>query len=65
MEALCHSGCLAENHLTLDMAPGAELIGWDITALGLPSAGQPFAKGSFCQHIELPGIWLERALHTR
>lgn len=61
MEALCYSGCLAENHLTLDLAPGAELIGWDITALGLPSAGQPFAQGSFCQHIELPGVWLERA----
>ena len=61
MEALGYSGCLAENHLTLDLAPGAELIGWDITALGLPSAGQPFVQGSFCQHIELPGVWLERA----
>jgi urease accessory protein len=61
MEALCYSGCLAENHLTLDLAPGAELMGWDITALGLPSANQPFVQGSFCQHIELPGVWLERA----
>lgn len=61
MEALCYSGCLAENHLMLDLAPGAELMGWDITALGLPSANQPFEQGSFCQHIELPGVWLERA----
>ncbi|MFN3570531.1 MAG: urease accessory protein UreD [Polaromonas sp.] len=61
MEALCYSGCLAENHLSLDLAPGAELMGWDVTALGLPSAGQPFSEGSFCQHIELPGVWLERA----
>ena len=61
MEALCYSGCLAENHLTLDLAPGAELMGWDVTALGLPSANQPFEQGSFCQHIELPGVWLERA----
>ncbi|MDP1742865.1 MAG: urease accessory protein UreD [Polaromonas sp.] len=60
-EALCYSGCLAENHLTLDLAPGAELMGWDVTALGLPSAGQPFVQGSFCQHIEMPGVWLERA----
>jgi urease accessory protein UreH len=22
--------------------------------------GQPFERGSFCQHIELPGVWLER-----
>lgn len=61
MEALCYSGCIAENHLTLDLAPGAELMGWDITALGLPSAEKPFEQGSFCQHIELPGAWLERA----
>jgi len=61
MEALCYSGCLAENHLRLDLAPGAELMGWDVTALGLPSANQPFEHGSFCQHIELPGVWLERA----
>ncbi len=61
MEALCYSGCLAENHLTLNLAPGAELMGWDVTALGLPSANQPFVQGSFCQHIEMPGVWLERA----
>lgn len=61
MEALCYSGCLAENHLTLDLVPGAELMGWDITALGLPGANLPFEQGSFCQHIELPGVWLERA----
>jgi urease accessory protein len=61
MEALCYSGCLAENQLTLDLAPGAEFMGWDVTALGLPGAGQPFSQGSFCQHIELPGVWLERA----
>lgn len=61
MEALCYSGCVAENHLTLGLEPGAELIGWDVTALGLPSAGKPFEQGSFCQHIELPGVWLERA----
>ncbi|OOG44209.1 urease accessory protein UreD [Polaromonas sp. A23] len=61
LEALCYSGCIAENHLTLDLEPGAELLGWDVTALGLPSAGKPFEQGSFCQHIELPGVWLERA----
>jgi urease accessory protein len=61
MEALCYSGCLAENHLRLELAPGAEMIGWDITALGLPGADQPFDDGSFCQHIEMPGVWLERA----
>ena len=60
MEAICHDGCLAENRLTMTPAPGAEMIGWDITALGLPHASQPFSKGSFCQHIEVPGVWLDR-----
>jgi urease accessory protein len=60
LEAICYTGCLAENRLQLELAPGAELIGWDVTALGLPTAGQPFERGSFCQHIEMPGVWLER-----
>lgn len=59
--ALCYSGCLAENRLSLELTPGAELIGWDVTALGLPLAQQPFEHGHFCQHIEMPGVWLERA----
>ena len=60
LEAICYSGCRAENRLGLQLAPGAELIGWDVTALGLPGANQPFARGSLLQHIELPGVWLER-----
>ncbi|MFD0668868.1 urease accessory protein UreD [Ramlibacter sp. MAHUQ-53] len=60
MEALCYSGCRAENRLELDLAPGAECIGWDITALGLPESGQPFVAGSLQQHLELAGGWLER-----
>ena len=61
LEAICYSGCLAENRLTLNLAPSAELLGWDVTALGLPAAGKPFDTGQFCQHIEVPGVWLERA----
>src|SRR5437762_7096688 len=61
LETLCYSGCIGENHLLLDLAPGAEMIGWDLTALGLPAAQQPFVQGSFLQHLELKGHWLERA----
>lgn len=61
LEAICYSGCLAENRVTLSLAPEAELMGWDVTALGLPAASQPFERGSFRQHIEVPGVWLERA----
>lgn len=60
LETICYNGCLAVNRLSLDLAPGAEFIGWDVTALGLPHADQPFERGSFCQHIELPSVWLER-----
>jgi len=43
-----------------DLAPGAEMMTWDITALGLPAADMPFVQGTFRQHLEIPGVWLER-----
>jgi len=60
LESICYNNCRAENHLTVDLASQAEFMGWDVTALGLPHAGQPFLTGSYLQHIEVPGIWLER-----
>lgn len=62
LETLCYSGCIAENHLTLDLAPDSELLGWDLVSLGLPRAQQPFVQGSLLQHFEYPGKWLERGL---
>ena len=61
LETICYNGCLAENRLRMSLQPGAELLGWDVTAFGLPAAGKPFTQGRFCQHIEVPGLWLERA----
>ena len=60
LEAICYNACLAENRLTMELARGGELMGWDVTALGLPLAKLPFAAGQFRQHIEVPGVWLER-----
>ena len=60
LEAICYSGCRAENRLTLELAPQSELIGWDVTAFGLPASQLPFAQGSLLQHLELQGAWLER-----
>ena len=62
LEAIAYNDCRAENHLTLQLEPGAEMIGWDVTALGLPLANLPFARSSFLQSIEVPGVWLERGL---
>jgi urease accessory protein len=60
LEAIYYSGCLAHNRLRLRLDAGAELLGWDVAALGLPQAGQPFVRGSVLQHLELEGAWLER-----
>ena len=60
LEALCYDACQAENRLTMRLAPDAALLGWDVTALGLPGADLPFARGRFQQHLEVPGLWLER-----
>ncbi len=60
LETIAHSGCQASNHLRFELAPGAEMIGWEVLALGLPAAGQPFDRGRFVQQLELPGVWLER-----
>jgi len=60
LEAICYSGCLAENRLSLELAPDSELIGWDVTAFGLPASQLPFEKGSLLQQLELKDAWLER-----
>lgn len=60
LETLCYSACMAENRLIMNLGPQAELLGWDITALGLPGANLPFQHGQLQQHIEFPGVWLER-----
>jgi urease accessory protein len=60
LEAIAYNGCDALNRAEFDLAPGAEMMAWDITALGLPAADLPFVQGQFRQHIEVAGAWLER-----
>jgi len=60
LETIAYSGCVASNALRFELAPDAEMIGWDVTALGLPESDRPFDAGRFTQSIELPGRWLER-----
>jgi urease accessory protein len=61
LETIAYSGCLAVNALRFDLARGAEMIGWDVVALGLPASDLGFERGRYEQCIELPGRWLERA----
>ena len=62
LETICHRGALAENRMRFSLAPGAEMIGWDLLALGLPASGEAFDRGRYTQQIELPGVWLERGV---
>lgn len=61
LETIAYPGCDAVNHWCATLAPGAELMAWDVTALGLPTAGQPFDSGRLHQRLEIPGVWLEQA----
>ena len=60
LEAIAYNDCEASNRAIFNLAPSAELITWDVTALGLPSSDMAFTQGHFQQHIEIPGVWLER-----
>ncbi|PXW92852.1 urease accessory protein [Sphaerotilus hippei] len=61
LETIAYRSCRARNQLRFELAPGAEMIGWDVLALGLPAAGEAWTQGTYQQHLELPGVWLESA----
>jgi urease accessory protein len=61
LETIAYNGCNAFNKAVFNLEPGAEMIGWDMTALGLPHADLPYVRGSIEQHIEVKDAWLERA----
>jgi urease accessory protein len=62
LEAIAYNACDAVNHLEFELAEDAQLLTWDVTALGLPLAAQPYESGIFEQHIEWPGRFLERGV---
>jgi urease accessory protein len=62
LETIAYNGCHGLNHAMFDLAPTAEMMAWDITALGLPNANLPFEQGQLQQHMEVSGVWLERGL---
>ncbi|MBN8489096.1 MAG: urease accessory protein UreD [Burkholderiales bacterium] len=60
LETIAYSGCRAANALHFDLSPGAEMIGWDLLALGLPAADQGFTRGELHQTLSIAGRWLEQ-----
>jgi urease accessory protein len=62
LETLVHSGAQAANRMVFDLRGDARVLGWDVLALGLPASDRPFEHGRHEQHLELPGVWLERGI---
>ena len=62
LETLAYNQCNGINRAVFTLAPQAQLMAWDITALGLPTADQPFEQGQLLQHFEVQGAWLEKGL---
>jgi urease accessory protein len=60
LETLVHSGARADNRMRFELAPGAEMFGWDCVALGLPAADAPFVAGDYRHDIAVGPRWLER-----
>jgi urease accessory protein len=60
LETIAFPGCRASNQVQFDLAAGAQCLGWDLLALGLPAADQAFESGWIEQQLHWPGVWLER-----
>jgi urease accessory protein len=60
LETIAFPGCHAANRVSFELASGAQCLGWDLLALGLPAADQAFTTGWIEQQLHWPGVWLER-----
>jgi urease accessory protein len=60
LETIAYDQCRARNEWRVAMAPGSQLMAWEVLALGLPESDQPFEQGQYLQHFEIQGIWLDR-----
>ncbi len=62
LETILHDHAQGHNQVSFTLEPGAQMMGWDMLALGLPASDEAFAHGRFEQQIEWPGMWLERGV---
>ena len=60
LETIAYGDCQARNLWRASMAPDAQLMAWEVLALGLPQSGQPYTSGRYLQHFEIEGVWLDR-----
>ena len=61
LETIAYPGCQGHNHLDVTLSEGAQWLGWDVTALGLPGSGQAFDRGALHQRLSIDGLFLEQA----
>ncbi len=62
LENIAYDGCRAHNHARFELEDGAELVAWDVTALGRPASGYPFERGHVHQRLEVVGSWIDSGL---
>lgn len=60
LETLAYPGCQGQSRWNAQMHPTAEMIAWDISALGLPASKQRFDRGIYMQRFEIDDCWLEQ-----
>ena len=46
LENIAYPGCQVENRTEIELSPGAEMLGWDLLALGLPASGAPLTMAT-------------------
>lgn len=59
LETIAYPDCRGANRWSASLAPDAELLAWEVTALGLPDAEQPFVRGLLQQRMAIEGVWLD------
>ena len=52
-ETILFDGARASIGLTVDVAPGARFIGWDVTCLGRTASGETYRSGTLRQSLEV------------
>lgn len=62
LETILHRQSRGRSHVRFALAPEAQMMGWDMLALGLPASAECFDQGHFEQQLEWPGTWLERGV---
>jgi urease accessory protein len=61
LESIAYNSTCALNQMCFTLEPQAQMLAWDVTQLGLPSANKPFQEGVFSQHFEIHNTWLDKA----